>query len=95
MAAVDYNPNWAFINVLDSFEPDDACRGTSNIGDIGIIASSDVVALDQCSLDFTLSCSGADQQTKQRWLEYHQTNVLEYAEALGVGNRRYRLVNID
>lgn len=94
-AAVDYNPNWAFINVLDSFEPDDACRGTSNIGDIGIIASSDVVALDQCALDFTLSRSGADQQTKERWLDYHQTNVLEYAEALGIGSRRYRLVNID
>ena len=94
-AATEYKKNWAFINVLDSFEPDDHCSHTSNIGNVGIIASLDVVALDQCSLDFILARSDAEEAVKQDWMKYHQTNVLEYAEELGIGKRAYRLVNLD
>ena len=94
-AAVTYKPNWAFINVLDSFEPDDHCAQTENLGNIGIIASLDVVAADQCALDLTLERSSADEQTKQAWQDYHQTDVLKYAEDIGVGSRNYRFISLD
>lgn len=94
-AALDYKQNWAFVNVLDSFPPADRCAGADNPGDIGIVASLDVVALDQCSLDLALSRSRATGAQKAAWLEYHQADVLEYAERLGAGSRSYRLVNLD
>ena len=53
-AALDYKKNWAFINVLDDIGPNDSCRGAKNLGEIGIIASNDIVALEQCTLDFVI-----------------------------------------
>lgn len=94
-AALDYRENWAFINVVDSFRPDDRCHGAENVGDIGIIASNDVVALDQCALDLYLSHSSATAEQKRAWCEFHQTDVLEYCENIGIGNRQYRFVNLD
>ena len=94
-AATDYKQNWAFVNVVAGLGPADRCRGADNYGDIGIVASLDVVALDQCSLDLALSRSRASDADKAAWLEYHQADVLEYAEKLGVGSRNYRLVNLD
>lgn len=94
-AALGYKKNWAFINVLDSFRVSDSCRGAQNPGDIGIIASRDVVAADQCSVDFQIGRSSADGDVKKEWEAYHQVNVLEYAEQLGCGKRNYRLVNLD
>ena len=29
-AALDYKNNWAFINVIDSYEPEDSCKGTKS-----------------------------------------------------------------
>ena len=94
-AALDYKKNWAFINVIESHAPADRCRGTDDAGAIGIVASLDVVALDQCALDMLLSRSRASAADKAAWLEFHQADVLQYAEELGVGRRNYRLVNLD
>lgn len=94
-AVTDYRKNWAFINVIDSFRPDDNCKETENVGDIGIIASTDVVALDRCALDLYLSHSSATEAQKQAWQKYHQTDVLEYAEKIGVGKCNYRFVSVD
>lgn len=94
-AVLSYKKNWAFINVLDSFEPDDNCDETENVGNIGIIASNDVVAIDQCSVDLYLAKSNASQKSKNDWCEYHQVDVLKYAEESGIGKRNYQLVNLD
>ena len=92
-AALDYKKNWAFINVIDSYEPEDACRGAKNTGNIGIIASIDPVALDQCSVDFVAQTAQTAEQ-RAAWEEAHQVKMLEYAENLGCGKRNYRLVEI-
>ena len=92
-AALDYKKNWVFINVIDSYEPEDNCKGAKNIGNIGIIASSDPVAIDQCSVDFVAGAAETEDLRAQ-WEEAHQVKVLEYAENLGGGKRHYRLVEI-
>ncbi|MCM1322082.1 MAG: DUF362 domain-containing protein [Bacteroides sp.] len=94
-AALDYKKNWAFVSVLDRFSPEDSCRGTKDLGDIGIIASYDVVAIDQCAADFEIGLSAADAETKAAWETQHQLNVLDYAEQIGCGKRSYRFVNLD
>ena len=92
-AALDYKNNWAFINVIDSYEPEDSCKGTKNTGNIGIIASRDPVALDQCSVDFVAG-TAENAEVRAAWEEAHQVKMLEYAEKLGCGRRNYRLVEI-
>lgn len=92
-AVLDYKKNWAFINVIDDFAPECSCHGTKNTGNIGILASTDPVALDQCSVDFLLQ-TAPDEKTRTEWEEAHQVKVLEYAENLGCGKRNYRLVEI-
>lgn len=93
-AALDYKTNWAFIDVLDDIEPADNCQHTTNQGKIGIIASSDIVALEQCAIDMLIGQANIDDATKAAWEKQHQVKVLEYAEQLGVGKRNYRLVEI-
>lgn len=93
-AALDYKKNWAFIDVLDDINPEDACRGTKNQGKIGIIASNDIVALEQCAVDFLIEKSDVDESTKSAWKSQHQIKVIEYAENLGCGTRNYKLVEL-
>ena len=94
-AAMDFRPNrWCFINVLDSIEPDDGCSSTANLGNIGIFASTDPVALDQAAVDLTFGAA-PDEDTRRAWEEYHSTQLLPIAEKIGVGRTQYRLVSID
>lgn len=68
-------------------------RITKNTGNIGIIASYDPVAIDQCSVDFVAE-TAETSELRAQWEETHQVKVLEYAEKLGCGKRNYRLVEI-
>lgn len=94
-AALDYKKNWAFINVLDGFNPEDSCRRTKTVRPIGIIATRDVVAADQCSLDLELAQTAPDAATRTAWEKAHQADVLDYAEQIGCGKKNYRFVNLD
>ena len=94
-AALDYKKNWAFIDVLDDIDPADSCRNTKNQGKIGIIASNDIVALEQCAVDYLINKSAVDELTKDVWKEWHQIRVLDYCEQNKIGNRKYKLVNVD
>lgn len=93
-AALDYKKNWAFINVLDDIEPNDNCRGAKNLGKIGIIASNDIVALEQCTLDFVIEKADVDSAAKAEWKAAHRVGMVEQLEKLGGGTRNYRLVEV-
>lgn len=93
-AALDYKSNWAFINVLDDIAPQDGCTGAKNLGKIGIIASNDVVALEQCTLDFVIEKTSVSAETKAEWKKEHRTGMVEELEKLGGGTRNYRLVEV-
>ena len=93
-AALDYKKNWAFIDVLEDIDPADSCTGAKNLGKIGIISSTDIVALEQCAVDFMIEKTDVGETTKTAWKTAHQVGVIEYAEKLGYGTRKYRLVEI-
>lgn len=93
-AALDYRKNWAFINVLDDIEVNDSCSNAMNLGKIGIIASSDIVALEECTKDFLIEKAGIDEKTKAEWNSTHMTKMIEYLENIGGGSRNYRLVEL-
>ena len=93
-AALDYKKNWAFINVLEDIDSADSCKGVTNLGKIGIIASNDIVALEQCAVDFMIENVNVSESVKSAWKTAHQVGVIEYAEKLGCGSRNYRLVEV-
>ena len=62
--------------------------------DIGILASTDPVALDQACID--LIYSAPDSASLVRRIERQNgIHTLEHAEEIGLGSRTYELVNID
>ena len=61
--------------------------------DIGILASTDLLAIDQASID--LVYAAADSQDLIKRIESKEgLHQLDYMETLGVGNRKYDLVQI-
>lgn len=92
-AALDFKPGkWIFFNIIDLLEPQrrDACDGAKNIGDIGILLSTDPIACDQAAVDIVYGFA-PDEQTRRQWEQEHFVESLEMAEKIGVGATHYRL----
>lgn len=91
------NGNILYINIMDHRAIDggfanDAAEQSDR--EIGILASSDPVALDQASVDLVYMEDGSD--TFVSWLEkLNGEYALEYAEEIGLGSSAYTLVSID
>ena len=62
--------------------------------DIGILASTDQVALDQACIDLVYSAQDGHSLIN-RIESRNGLHTLEYAEAIGLGSRTYELVSID
>ena len=91
-----------YINVMNNMSVDCDCDGhpaSPKLKDIGILTSTDPVALDQACLDLVFNhadTSGDDAQPlQQRINSLHGTHITEYAEQIGLGSRKYNIVNID
>ena len=91
-----------YINVMNNMSVDCDCDGhpaAPRIKDIGILASTDPVALDQACLDLVfnhISTQGDDAKPLQERInKKHGTHTVEYAEQIGLGTRKYTIVNID
>lgn len=86
-----------YINVMNRLSVDCDCDGNPaepDMHDIGILASTDPVALDQACVDLIYSAS--DSASLQRRIERQNgIHTLEHAEEIGLGSRTYTLVNID
>lgn len=86
----------AYINVLNRISIDCDCNGNPqepDLHDIGILASKDPVALDQASLDFVYAANAEESGSlTQRINARSGIHTLEHAEAIGLGQRHYRLV---
>ena len=67
--------------------------------DMGILASTDPVALDQACLDlvFNHKASNGDDEKPliERINRQHGTYITDYAEKIGLGSKKYTLVSID
>ena len=64
--------------------------------DIGIFASLDPVAIDQCCYDQIMNSKDKGKKSLvQRMEKKHTIHIVEEAERLGIGSREYQLVSID
>lgn len=89
----------AYINVMKNMSVDcDCCAVAADpkIGDIGILASLDPVALDQACLDLVFQ---SDDPGKADLIERIQSlngvHTVEAAADLGIGSREYELVTLE
>ncbi len=90
--------NMLFVNVMNHLSVDCDCDGNPaepDMHDIGILASSDPVALDQACVDLVYASQDDTASLIQRMESRNAYHVLEHGEEIGLGSRTYRLVNID
>ena len=86
-----------YINVMNRLSVDCDCDGNPaepDIHDIGILASTDPVALDQACVDLVWQAEG-NESLVRRIESLHGIHTLEHAEAIGLGSRTYELVDLD
>ena len=86
-----------YINVMNRLSVDCDCSGNPaepDIHDIGILASTDPVALDQACIDLIYAAEG-NASLVNRIESRNGLHTLEHAEEIGLGSRVYELVSID
>ena len=92
------NGEWAlYINVMNRLSVDCDCDGSPaepDMHDIGILASTDPVALDQACIDLVYAAEDGASLI-QRIESRNGLHTLEHAAEIGFGSREYALVNID
>lgn len=88
-----------YINVMKNLSVDCDCCAVAEdpcMQDIGILASTDPVAIDQACIDLVYN---SEDKGKEHFIERvesrHGIHTIEVAEELGVGSREYELINID
>ncbi|MBD5145270.1 MAG: DUF362 domain-containing protein [Ruminococcus sp.] len=88
-----------YVNVMNRLSIDCDCDGNPaepDMHDIGILASTDPVALDQACLDLVYEQKDGDGASLVNRIESRNgLHTLEHAEEIGLGSRNYQLVNID
>ena len=100
-AVVDhFAPHIAFINVMRNMSVSCDCEGTAAAPvvtpDVGILASLDILAADQASVDLVFSLpEGFPKDLEQRMKSRHAFRQLSYMQEMGMGNRKYRLLDLD
>lgn len=87
-----------YINVMNKMSVDcdcDAKQGEPVMQDIGILASTDPVALDQAAVDLVWDSDDLGAKELQARIERQNgRHILPYAEEVGLGEREYELVEI-
>lgn len=86
-----------YINVMNRLSIDCDCDGNPaepDMHDIGILASTDPVALDQACIDLVWVSEG-NESFVNRVENRNGLHTLENAEAIGLGSRSYRLIDIS
>lgn len=91
-----------YINVMNNLSVDCDCDGNPHkpeMTDIGILASTDPVALDKACLDLVFGHSDSKGDTsaplQERINSRHGTWTVDYAGKIGLGKLQYNLIDID
>ncbi|MDE7304459.1 MAG: DUF362 domain-containing protein [Alistipes sp.] len=91
--------NIIYINVMNNLSVDcdcDAHPAAPQMGDIGILASLDPVALDQACVDLVYASEDPGKvHLIERMESRHGIRTVEHAAEIGVGTREYELVMLD
>lgn len=100
-AVVDhFSGHITFVNVLRNMSVSCDCEGVAAAPvvtpNIGILASRDILAIDQASVDLVYALGDADHKDLVERIESrHGLRQLTYMKELHMGNDRYRLVDTD
>ncbi len=100
-AAIDYfGKHVTYINVLRNMSVSCDCEGCAALPvvtpNIGITASTDILAVDQASVDLVYALNEKDHKDLVERMETrHGLRQLTYMKELGMGNDRYLLIDID
>ena len=89
--------NILFISVMNNLSVDCDCTArpsAPDIHDIGILASTDPVSLDQACVDLIYQSEGAESMIR-RIEGVGGEDTLEHGEEIGLGNRAYKLVVVN
>ncbi len=91
-----------YINVMNNMSVDCDCDGHPapvRMKDMGIVASVDPVAADQAAIDMVFSHESTPDDDAGPLIERinskHGTYITEYAEQIGLGSRKYVLIDLD
>lgn len=90
----------AFVNVLRNMSVSCDCEGTSaqpvTVPDVGILASLDILAVDQASVDLVYALpEDSRHDLVERMETRHGLRQLSYMKEIGMGNDKYKLIDID
>jgi len=100
-ATIDYfGKHIVFINVLRRMSVDCDCAGVSaaepTISDIGILVSTDILAIDQASVDMVYAKPENEKHDLVERIESrHGLHQLDAMRKLKMGNDKYELISID
>ncbi len=90
--------NMAYINVANNLSIDCDCDSSPSdpeMKDIGIFASLDPVAIDQCCYDTIINSDDKGKTSLiNRMHEKHAIHTVEEAARLGLGNREYEIIEL-
>jgi uncharacterized Fe-S center protein len=97
-----------YLSFVNAVSPDCDCWSFSDapiVGDIGVLASTDIVAIDQAAYDLVTAATGlpgsrgeglaagVDKFTKVTGVD--GSAAIRYAEECGLGSREYELVTVE
>lgn len=91
-----------YIDVMNNLSVDCDCDGNPHkpqMADIGILASTDPIALDKACLDLVFNHDNTTGDTavplQNRINSLHGTWIVEYGEKIGLGTQAYTLIDLD
>ena len=88
-----------YVNVMKNMSVDCDCCAVAEdpcIADIGILVSTDPIAIDQACIDLVYACSDPGKPHLLERIESRNgVHTIEAAAALGYGTREYELVEVE
>ncbi|MDD3124709.1 MAG: DUF362 domain-containing protein [Candidatus Kapabacteria bacterium] len=90
-----------YINVMNNMSVDCDCDShpaDPKLKDMGILASTDPVALDKACLDLVFNHKASDGDDEKPLVErinrQHGTHIVDYAEKIGLGSKTYKIIMV-
>lgn len=100
-ATIDFfGKNVNYINVMRNMSVSCDCEGVNAqpvvTPDVGILASTDICAIDTACVDLIYAMKPEDSKALRERIESrHGHRQLTYMAGLGMGNMRYKLIDLD
>ncbi len=100
-SVMDYmgRENIVYINVMNNISIDCDCDSNPHapeMADVGIFASTDPVALDECCYETVINSEDKGKASLvNRMYEKNAVHILEAAYDLGLGSREFEIIDID